>query len=86
VPRPRRLLEPRELRREAVVGELRLDEEPRPAVANDDEVHLSPVLVAEVAQLEAPESGVLPRLDGLLQVAGDERLGAGARVLDGDPS
>ena len=59
-----------------------LDEEPGLIVADDEEVDLAFHLVAHVPQLDLAEPEVGPALDSLEQVAGDEGLGALARVCD----
>src|SRR5207237_1555142 len=56
------------------VAPLAFDEEDRRPLLHDDEVHLAPVRVAEVAELDIAPAGVLLEVDPLEQMRGDEVL------------
>ena len=64
---------------------LHLDQKPRAAIADHDEVDFPLFLVAEIRQVELPEAEVGPALDGLEQVASHERLGPFSDVTDQRP-
>src|SRR5438874_12375393 len=61
---------------------LHLDQKPRLALSDHDEVDFSLLLVAQVAQLEASQAEVGPALYRLEEMASDEGLCTGARLVD----
>jgi hypothetical protein len=85
VRRLRLLLEVRQRSRKVRVAELRLDEEPGLAVADDEKVHLALLLVLHVAQFKVAEPEISPAFDRLQQVAGHERLRPRDLVVDPAP-
>ena len=70
---------------ELLIGLLGLDQDPRFAIADDEEVDFAFLLVPQVAEPEFSQSQVRPTLDGLEQVAGDERLRPLALIGDAGP-
>ena len=72
-------------RRQLRVARFDLDEAPRLALAHDQEIDLPLELVAQVAQLEAPQSQIVPAVDRLEQMAGDQGFRPGTGILAARP-
>jgi hypothetical protein len=85
VARPDLALEVSEVRGKRPVASLDLHQEPGRLVPDHDEVNLTLLFVAKVAQLLRAEAEILPSLDSLQQVASDERLQPLTRIVQRGP-
>jgi hypothetical protein len=71
--------------RQRRVGLLHFDQQPRLAVADNQEVDFALRLVAQVAEFKISEPQIGPALNRLQQMTADKGLGPVARVIDSAP-
>ena len=70
---------------EPVISVFDLDQKPGFPIAHDQEVYLALLLVSQITQLAGGKIQIVPGIDCLQQVAGNERLGTLTEIVEMGP-